>query len=311
MRSKFTIYLLIALVLVSLIGCAGQPSSTEDDGRIKVVTTIGQLTDTVSIVGGDLVNVTGLMGPGIDPHLYVATESNVGLLQEAEIIFYNGLFLEAQMNDILEQLAKNKHVVPVGENIPTDKLLDSPIYQDEHDPHIWFDVSIWMQVVEVVRDTLTEYDPENSTTYQENAAAYLLELENLHAYVLDQASKIPEEKRVLITAHDAFNYFGQAYGFEVLGLQGISTAAEAGTGDVQTLAEFIVEHQIPAIFIESSVPVRNIEALQAAVASRGFQVEIGGELFSDAMGNVGTFEGTYIGMVSHNIDTIASALIGQ
>jgi len=311
MRSKFTIYLLIALVLVSLIGCAGQPSSTEDDGRIKVVTTIGQLTDTVSIVGGDLVNVTGLMGPGIDPHLYVATESNVGLLQEAEIIFYNGLFLEAQMNDILEQLAKNKHVVPVGENIPTDKLLDSPIYQDEHDPHIWFDVSIWMQVVEVVRDTLSEYDPENSTTYQENAAAYLLELENLHAYVLDQASKIPEEKRVLITAHDAFNYFGQAYGFEVLGLQGISTAAEAGTGDVQTLAEFIVEHQIPAIFIESSVPVRNIEALQAAVASRGFQVEIGGELFSDAMGNVGTFEGTYIGMVSHNIDTIASALIGQ
>ena len=311
MRSKFTIYLLIALVLVSLIGCAGQPSSTEDDGRIKVVTTIGQLTDTVSIVGGDLVNVTGLMGPGIDPHLYVATESNVGLLQEAEIIFYNGLFLEAQMNDILEQLAKNKHVVPVGENIPTDKLLDSPIYQDEHDPHIWFDVSIWMQVVEVVRDTLTEYDPENSTTYQENAAAYLLELENLHAYVLDQASKIPEEKRVLITAHDAFNYFGQAYGFEVLGLQGISTAAEAGTGDVQTLAEFIVEHQIPAIFIESSVPVRNIEALQAAVASIGFQVEIGGELFSNAMGNVGTFEGTYIGMVSHNIDTIASALIGQ
>ena len=311
MRSNLIKYFLFSLLLLSLLGCSAQSPAAQDDGRIKIVTTIGQLTDVVQIVGAEHVNVTGLMGPGIDPHLFVATESNVSLLQEAEIIFYNGLFLEAQMNDILEQLGNSKTVVPVGERIITDKLLDSPIYPDEHDPHIWFDVTLWMKVVEVVRDTLVAFDPDHAAEYQANASAYLVELETLNNYVIGKAAQVPMDKRVLITAHDAFNYFGQAYGFEVLGLQGISTASEAGTGDVQTLAEFIVEHQIPAIFIESSVPVRNIEALQAAVASRGFQAEIGGELFSDAMGNTGTFEGTYIGMVTHNIDIITRALAKQ
>lgn len=309
-KINLTTLLIGILVLLALTACS-HSATDQPDGKIRIVSTVGQLTNVVEIVGGEHVHVDGLMGPGIDPHLYVATESNVSLLQEAEIIFYNGLFLEAQMDDILQQIGKNKPVIPVGERIVTDRLLDSPIYEEHKDPHIWFDVTLWMKVVEVVRDTLAEYDPEHAADYADNAAIYLTELEVLDAYIHQKAAEVPEDKRILITAHDAFNYFGQAYGFEVLGLQGISTASEAGTGDVQKLAEVIVDNEIPAIFIETSVPVRNIEALQAAVASRGFEVKIGGELFSDAMGDKGSFEGTYIGMVTHNIDTITTALLGE
>jgi manganese/zinc/iron transport system substrate-binding protein len=201
--------------------------------------------------------------------------------------------------------------VAVAENIDDRQLIASATYADEHDPHIWFDVRLWMQTVATVRDTFIEADPEHAHAYQANADAYLAELEDLHQYVLEQANRIPAEQRVLITAHDAFNYFGRAYGFEVRGLQGISTAAEASTADVQNLAGFIAERQIRALFIESSVPVRNVEALQAAVADKGFQVEIGGELFSDAMGDPDTPEGTYVGMVRHNIDTIVAALLAE
>jgi manganese/zinc/iron transport system substrate-binding protein len=184
-------------------------------------------------------------------------------------------------------------------------------FEGAHDPHIWFDVTLWMQAAETIRDTFIEVDPGSADLYRANAASYLAKLEELQASVLEQTARVPEQQRVLITAHDAFNYFGRAYGFEVRGLQGISTATEAGTGDVQDLAEFIAENQIPAIFVESSVPVRNIEAVQAAVAAKGFQVSIGGELFSDAMGDWGTEEGTYIGMVRHNVDTIVGALLGE
>jgi manganese/zinc/iron transport system substrate-binding protein len=172
-------------------------------------------------------------------------------------------------------------------------------------------VALWMKVVETIRDTFIEVDPGNADLYRANAQEYLGKLEELEAYVQEQTARVPEQKRVLITAHDAFNYFGQAYDFEVRGLQGISTATEAGTGDVQDLAGFIAENKIPAIFVESSVPVRNIEAVQAAVQAKGFQVNIGGELFSDAMGDWGTEEGTYLGMVRHNVDTIVSALLGE
>jgi manganese/zinc/iron transport system substrate-binding protein len=297
--------ILIFLLFTALSACsAGANAPVEDDGRILVVTTIGQITNAVEIIGGDLVEVAGLMGPGVDPHLYVASEGD----QEAEIIFYNGLFLEAQMKDILEQLGQRKTVVPVAENIPEDRLLASTNYADEHDPHVWFDVRLWKMTIEAIRDTLVGFDPENAAVYEANAAEYLAELDILDAYVSEQAGMLAAEKRILVTAHDAFSYFGRAYGFEVRGLQGISTEAEAGTGDVQDLADYIVENQIPAIFIESSVPVRNVEALQAAVAAKGWQVEIGGELFSDAMGDPETPEGTYIGMVTHNIDTLVSAL---
>ncbi|HMN29171.1 MAG TPA: zinc ABC transporter substrate-binding protein, partial [Caldilineaceae bacterium] len=274
------------------------------------VTTTSMITNIVEIVGGEQVDVHGLMGAGIDPHLYVASEGDVELLQNADIIFYNGLFLEAQMDEILKQIGERKPAVAVAEHIEENLLLPWAAYADEFDPHVWFDVTLWMKAVEAVRDTLVEQDPAHAATYQASAAAYLQELETLDGYVKEQAATVPAEQRVLITAHDAFHYFGRAYGFDVRGLQGISTASEAGTADVRALADFIVEHEIRAIFVESSVPVRNVEALQAAVKDRGFEVIIGGQLFSDAMGNPGTPEGAYAGMVRHNIDTIVKALLG-
>jgi manganese/zinc/iron transport system substrate-binding protein len=252
------------------------------------------------------------MGPGVDPHLYKASEGDVIRLQEADVIFYNGLHLEAQMGDVLERLnGFGIKTVAVTDQIDRS-LLESPLqFQGNYDPHVWFDVTLWMKAVEQVRDTLIEIDPESSSQYEANAEAFLMELEDLHQYVLDQANTIPAEQRILITAHDAFNYFGRAYGFDVRGLQGISTEAQAGTADVQALADFIVENQIPAVFVESSVPQRNVEAVQAAVQAQGFDVKIGGSLYSDAMGSEGTPEGTYVGMVRHNIDTIVSALTGD
>ncbi|MCW5877149.1 MAG: zinc ABC transporter substrate-binding protein [Anaerolineales bacterium] len=306
-QNRFQIF---ALTLIALLAAAcAAPPNPEAEGKINVVTTIGQIADAAAIVGGEHVFVSGLMGAGVDPHLYVASEGDVTTLQDADIILYNGLFLEAQMNHILEQISEYKTVVALAESVPVDQRLASPIYEDEYDPHVWFDVQLWKHIVAAVRDTFVEFDPENAADYQANAAAYLAELDALDGYVRAQAERVPAEQRVLITAHDAFNYFGRAYGFRVLGLQGISTQSEASTADVQELTAFIVERRVPAIFIESSVPVRNVEALQEAVEARGFAVRIGGQLFSDAMGNPGTPEGTYIGMVRHNIDTIVSALL--
>jgi manganese/zinc/iron transport system substrate-binding protein len=234
------------------------------------------------------------------------------LLQNADVIFYNGLHLEAQMGGVLERMNDfGIKTVAITDKIDRSVLLAPPEFEGNYDPHVWFDVTLWMQAVEQVQETLIDVDPAHRSDYEANAEAYLAELEGLHQYVLDQANTIPVEQRILITAHDAFNYFGRAYGFEVRGLQGISTEAQAGTADVQGLADFIVEKQIPAIFVESSVPQRTIEAVQAAVQAQGFNVVIGGELFSDAMGSEGTPEGTYVGMVRHNIDTIVSALAGD
>jgi manganese/zinc/iron transport system substrate-binding protein len=195
--------------------------------------------------------------------------------------------------------------------IDPEKLQAPPEFQGFYDPHVWFNVAFWMEAATAVQDTLTEIDPDHAADYAANAEAYLAELQELDAYVSEQAARVPEEQRVLITAHDAFNYFGSAYGFEVRGLQGISTASEASTADVQELARFIAERQIPAIFVESSVPPRTVEAVQAAVRAQGFDVQIGGELFSDAMGTPGSAAGTYTGMVRHNIDTIVGALLGE
>ena len=303
---KTSVWVLLALLLTA---CGGNERA--DDGKLDVVTTIGQLTNVVEIVGGEHVNVTGLMGSGVDPHLYVASESDVESLQNADVIIYNGLFLEAQMTEVFEALGERKTVLAAGEQIDSARLLPWADYADEYDPHIWFDVTLWMEVVKAVRDTLSTVDAANAADYAANAEALLQQLDELHAYVQSQAARVPAEQRVLVTAHDAFHYFGRTYGFDVRGLQGISTASEAGTADVQQLANFIVEHEIPAIFIESSVPIRNVEALQAAVAAKGHQVDIGGELFSDAMGDPGTPEGTYVGMVRHNVDTIVAALLGE
>lgn len=304
--------LFISVLLSACSTVGGESQLPLGERTINVVTTTGMIADITKNVGGDRVQVTALMGPGVDPHLYKASEGDVLRLQEADVIFYNGLHLEAQMADVLERLNEfGIKTVAVTDQIDRSLLQSPPAFQGNYDPHVWFDVSLWMKAVEQVRDTLMELDPASGSTYKSNAEAFLAEMESLHQYVLDQANTIPAEQRILITAHDAFNYFGRAYGFDVRGLQGISTEAQAGTADVQALANFIVEKQIPAIFVESSVPQRNVEAVQAAVQAKGFEVNIGGSLFSDAMGSEGTPEGTYIGMVRHNIDTIVTALAGE
>jgi manganese/zinc/iron transport system substrate-binding protein len=280
------------------------------DEPIAVVATIGMVADAVERVGGERVSVDGLMGPGIDPHLYKASEGDLRRLERADLILYAGLHLEAKMADVLERIADQRATQAVTETIPRSQLLSPAQFQGQYDPHVWFDVRLWMRTVERIRDTLTELDPGSGELYRANAAAYLAELEELDRYVREQVARVPQERRVVITAHDAFGYFGEAYGFEVRGLQGISTASEAGAGDVQALAEFIVERRIPAIFVESSVSPRTISAVREAVRSRGFEVEVGGSLFSDAMGDEGTPEGTYIGMVKHNVDTIVAGLLG-
>ena len=299
---------LIALLLTG-IGCdeKKQPDAATT-GKLTVVTTIGMITDIVRNVGGAHIEVTGLIGPGVDPHLYKATAGDVARLTSAKLIFYNGLHLESKMSEILAKMTGNTKTVAVTDDVDKAHLLTPPEFEGQHDPHLWFDVTLWMKAVEKVRDTLTESDPGHQADYQANAERYLAELAELHRYVKTQAEKVPSEHRVLVTAHDAFNYFGKAYEFEVRGLQGISTTTEAGIADIQELATFIAERRIPAIFVESSVSSRSIEAVKAAVQSKGFNIKIGGQLFSDAMGTDGTPEGTYIGMVRHNIDTIVAAL---
>jgi manganese/zinc/iron transport system substrate-binding protein len=300
---------LLAAALCVLAACAGG-TAERADGRIRVVTTIGMITNVVERVGGDRVAVQGLMGPGVDPHLYKARAGDVRKLSEAEVIFYNGLHLEAAMGEVLEEMADRTRSVAVTDSIPRDTLLHPPEFKGAYDPHVWFDVALWMTTIGVVADALSAEAPEHAAYFRRNAAALHAELAELDAWVQAEVSKVPPERRVLITAHDAFNYFGRAYGFRVLGLQGISTATEAGTADVQQLAAEIRTLRIPAIFVESSIPRRTVEAVQAAVRARGFNVEIGGELFSDALGTRGTPEGTYVGMVHHNVRTIVNALRG-
>ena len=313
-----TVYGLLAFVIILFVACDRQSdkanekassSTVSSEKQIRVVTTIGMITDIIQNVGGDRVSATGLMGAGIDPHLYKASEGDVARLAGADLIFYNGLHLEGKMAGVLERMQDQVKTVAVTEGIDRGVLLAPPEFEGAYDPHVWFDVTLWMKAVERVRDTLIEVDQDSAELYRSNTESYLAQMEELHDYVMQQAGRVSPDQRVLVTAHDAFNYFGRAYGFEVRGLQGISTAAEAGTADVQALVQFIVERRIPAMFVETSVPRRSIEAVQAAVEAKGFSVEIGGQLFSDAMGASGTPEGTYLGMVRHNIDTIVASLL--
>jgi manganese/zinc/iron transport system substrate-binding protein len=308
-----TLLLAILLATMGALAACGRPVQREAGGDltqrpIRAVATTGMVGDLVRNIGGERVQVTDLMGPGVDPHLYKASAGDVERLQGADIVFYSGLNLEAAMGEVLERMQGRVKAVAVTSGIDTAQLLPSDVYENQHDPHLWFDVELWQQTAAKVRDALIELDASSADTYRANADRYIGELEQLHSYVSEQAKRVPAEQRVLITAHDAFRYFGRAYGFEVRGLQGISTAAEAGTADVQALADFIAERRIRAVFVESSVPQRTIEAVQAAVQARGFEVRIGGQLYSDAMGDPGTPEGSYAGMVRHNIDTIVAGL---
>lgn len=313
-RKSFLLLSTVTLGGLALGGCPTTgsgtgPATTDLSGRtIKVAATIGMIGDTVKNIGGDRVQVTSLMGPGVDPHLYKATAGDVGTLQQADAIFYGGLELEGRMTDLFVKMARDKLTVPVASSIDESLLREPKEFQGKYDPHIWFDVTLWMKATEVMRDELAKLDPKSADLYKKNAETYLAKLDELHKYTKTAIAKIPAPQRVLITAHDAFGYFGKQYGMEVRGLQGTSTATEAGAGDVQRLAAFIAERKIRAIFVESSVPKATIEAVQKAVRSRGFNVVIGGQLYSDAMGPDGTEEGTYLGMVRHNVDTIVKAL---
>lgn len=307
--------LLAVILAAALSACqparAAQPQ--ELAGRpIRVVATTGMVADVVRNVGGERVAVETLMGAGVDPHLYKASEGDVVRLGEADVIFYSGLHLEAGMARVLERIGEHGALtVAITDGIERQRLLSPPEFAEAYDPHVWFDVSLWMQTIPQVEHALARLDPGSQALYRRNAAAYRQQLVDLDAYLRGQAASLPADKRVLVTAHDAFNYFGRAYGFEVRGLQGISTATEASTADVTGLVDFLVQRQIPAVFIESSVPQRNVQALQEAAQARGWPLAIGGELFSDALGNPGTPEGTYIGMVRHNMDTIVAALGGS
>ncbi len=299
--------ILLGLVLI-LAGC-GKDAVTNTAGTLDVVSTVGMIRDAVSRVGGSEVESIGLMGPGVDPHLYRATAGDVQKLENAKVIFYGGLELEGRMTDIFVKMAsRGTPTVAVSEKVPQSELREPPEFHGKFDPHIWFDVTLWKYAVESIRDSLATAKPASKDLFSKNAATYLQELDDLHAYVQQEIAKIPKEQRVLVTAHDAFGYFGKRYGMEVIGIQGTSTAAEAGAGALRRIAETIAKRKVKAVFVESSVPRGTIEALQKAVQSKGWNVAIGGELFSDAMGKQGTPEGTYIGMVRHNVDTIVKAL---
>lgn len=308
-KLKSLLGVMLALTLI-LVGCGtSKPVSNTDDNKLNVVATTTMLADLSKVIGGDYVLVNGLMGPGIDPHLYQASAGDVTLMQKADVVVYNGLHLEGKMGEIFENLTgQGTDVISIEEGMDTSTLLMAEDETDVYDPHIWFDVSLWKEAAKIVTDGLSKADPDHESGYKENLDNYLKELDDAEQYIRDRVDEVPEGQRVLVTAHDAFNYFGHAYGFEVRGLQGISTDAEAGTADMSDLAAFIVERQIKAIFVESSVPPKTIEALQAAVKAKGFDVSIGGELYSDSLGGEGSEAESYILTVKSNIDTIVEAL---
>ena len=312
-RYGTAISILGLLLAVLVAGCASGSQSPSGDlsaRTINIVATTSMIADLVGQVGGERVAVTGLMGPGVDPHLYKASEGDVSRMAGADVIVYNGLHLEGKMTEIFEQMQhRSIPTFALAEGIPKAKFRESPNFAGNYDPHIWFDVSLWIASARYVATSLSGLDSLHAETYAANAARYIEEMEAVDAYINARVAEVPEAQRVLITSHDAFGYFGRAYGFEVLGLQGISTASEAGTSDVQQLADVVASRRIPALFVETSVSPRGIEAVQAAVRARGFEVKIGGTLFGDALGSPGTPEATYIGTVRYNIDTIVTALL--
>lgn len=296
----------VLIIILLVFSCKTDKAK---DGKLNVVTTTTMITDLVKHIGGDLINVQGLMGSGVDPHLYKASEGDVTKLVNADIIFYNGLHLEGKLVEVFEKMgSQTKTPIALADELDKNTLIGSDYFASNYDPHVWFDIEYFKAFASKVTQVLSEKNPENAETFAKNKSNYLRDLTILQKNVYSTISKLPKEKRILVTAHDAFNYFGKAYEFEVVGLQGLSTATEAGVQDVQKLAAFIIEKNIKAIFVESSVPIRTIEALQAAVKSKNHNVEIGGTLYSDALGTSGTIEGTYIGMFEYNVNTIVNAL---
>lgn len=298
--------ILILIIGIFLTGC-GENKGASDNEKPKVVTTTTIIADVMKQLSGDLVEIEALMGPGIDPHLYKASAGDVKRMANADMVVYNGLNLEGKMGEVFQNI-KGKIIFAANGEIDESKLLDFETNPGHFDPHVWFDVQIWKSSTMRMAEGLKELDPKNSAEYDIKLEKYLAELDKLDKYVRERVAELDENKRILITAHDAFKYFGNQYGFEVKGLQGISTDAEVGTLEIRNLANYIVEKEIKAVFIESSVPRKNIEALQEAVKAKNFEVKIGGELYSDSTGDVGTAAESYIGTFKENIDTIVDAL---
>ncbi|MBX3365508.1 MAG: zinc ABC transporter substrate-binding protein [Phycisphaeraceae bacterium] len=314
--AKFSSQILGAFFITILTGLGGCAKSAETENRspdrIKITCTVGMVAEVVRHVAGETAEVTSLMGEGVDPHLYKPTRSDISRLLNADVVFYNGLLLEGKLTDVLAKAAASgKHVFPIAEFLPRDRLLTPGDFEGHEDPHVWMDPTLWSLVADIVRDRLSELRPEHAATFAANAAAYRSKLAELDAYALAVLTTIPEAQRVLVTAHDAFGYFGRRYGFEVVGIQGISTESEAGVRDIERLVELIVSRKIAAVFVESTVSDRNTQALVVGAARRGWSVRIGGSLFADAMGAAGSYEGTYIGMIDHNVTHIARALRGE
>lgn len=303
-----------ALLSGFLLSCTEPEKAdpTDTSSPIQVTATISMIGNIVGRVGGEHVGVDTLIGEGVDPHLYKPTSQDIKSLMAADLVFYNGLRLEGKMGDVLAKVgAKGKPVKAVTEAILEDKDYLIADGEDHYDPHVWMDVRGWMKGVDIIADTLCEVRPEHSEYFKSNRDELIEQLRVLNDYASSALASIPAEQRVLVTAHDAFGYMGKAYGLEVIGIQGISTESEAGVHDLTRLVEMIVERKIPAVFVESSVSDKNVRALIEGAAAAGHTVTIGGELFSDAMGEAGTYEGTYEGMIDHNITTITRALGGS
>jgi manganese/zinc/iron transport system substrate-binding protein len=295
-------------------GASGGPDASGGSGRaerLNIVATTGMVADLVRQVAGEHARVEGLMGEGVDPHLYAPSTADVQKILDADVVFYNGLMLEGKMADTFVRAGRlGKKVFAVTESLPSEMLRSPPDFGGHVDPHVWMSVSSWTGCIEIVVEALSELDPGRASLYRENGSAYRAALTGLDTYVREVIASIPAEQRALITAHDAFGYFGSSYDIRVIGIQGISTESEAGLDDINRLVSFIVDNAISAVFVESSVASTNVEALIAGARARGHTVTIGGTLFSDAMGEPGTYRGTYIGMMDHNSTTIARALGG-
>jgi manganese/zinc/iron transport system substrate-binding protein len=309
-------WLAVALLIA---GCGAESSDSKAGaepskpaGRYKIVTTTGMVTDIVQQVAGAHADVEGIMGPGVDPHLFRPSTSDHAKLFAADVIFYSGLMLEGGLESALKKAKdQGKPAFAVTEGIDSSFVRRPAEFEGHPDPHVWNDVAAWTGCVWFIAVKLSEFDPSHAADYKQNAERYSAELTKLDTYVRNAIASIPEQQRVLVTAHDAFEYFSNAYVIPVRSVVGITTESEAGVEDINSLVTFLVEHRIPAVFIETSVNSRNIEAVIEGAAKKGWQVKIGGTLFSDAMGATGTYEGTYIGMLDHNATVVARALGGE
>lgn len=298
-------------VLGALPALAILPHLARAGAQLRIVTTIAQIADVASRLAGERAQLRSLMGEGVDPHTYRQTRADVLVLRRADLVLANGLHLEAQLDDFLSELARERPVLRLAERLPRERLLENAEFASRFDPHVWMEVDLWRAVVELVRDELIRLDPAGEAASRERAAAFDAELVALERYVRDVLATIPRAKRVVISAHDAFNYFGRAYDLDVIGIQGLSTESEAGLAEIEALVRLIVERGVEAVFVESSVAERNVKALVEGAAARGHRLRIGGQLFSDAMGAPGTYEGTYVGMIDHNATVVTRALGGR